>query len=262
MSWLNNTFDNCKFVSHSSDPLQIVSECTNKMNEIDRNFVWKDRFVMCKFHYCQVLVELAGGAHNTISCSGAMIGWTSDKRADKIFNPITNQDLTYYAMQELPDGAVEWPLSGLTHWYLKDARMTFPENVVNINCTDNYQTCYEFESGASECLGNVNGQFMMDSVFSFVIGLNISLAVAAIVYFGMGRYIRRLGQYPIIFIYFFPLAAITLVLRGFLILSLGAYIAGNLLIIYLFPTIYLAVSSTRDTEKRRRVYKNFRQNKP
>lgn len=257
MSWLNNTFDNCQFVSHSSNPLQIVAQCTNKMHEISRTFVWEDKFVMCKWHHCHIMVELAGGSHRTISCSGAMLGWNGDSAPQNIFNPISNQDLLMDYMQELPDGSAEWPLSGWSFYYFKDNRMTFPEPVVDINCTDTFRTCYEFESGASECIGNVEGHFIMDSLFSFVIGLNIALAVTSIIYFSAGRYVRRLGQYTNMLIYFFPLAAITLMLKGFLIFSLGAYILGNVLIIYLFPTIYLAVSSTRDSEKRRRIYKRI-----
>lgn len=178
--------------------------------------------------------------------------------AGQIYNPITNQDLVWDSMYALPDGSVEWPLSGMDFYYIKDARMSFPEDVVNVNCTDDFKTCYEFSSGTSECIGNVEGQFIMDSVFSFVLGLNIALATAAIIYFSMGRYIRRLGQYTVMTIYFFPLAALTLMMRAFIIFSMGAYIAGNLLIIYLFPTIYLAVSSSRGAEKRRRLYTRLR----
>lgn len=241
--------------------MQIIAQCTNKMHEISRNFVWNDQFTMCKYHYCTILTQMAGEGHNSISCSGAMMAWGSFSTSDRVYNPITNQDLVWDSMHPLPDGAVEWPLSGMKHYYFKDARMTFPENVMSVNCTDDFRTCYEFESGKSECIGNTEGQFIMDSMFSFVIGLNIALAVAAIIYFGMGRHIRRLGQYTIMSIYFFPLAALTLLLRGFIIFSLGAYVAGNLLIVYLFPTIYLAVSSTRGAEKRRRIYRR-RNNKP
>jgi hypothetical protein len=255
---LSNTFDHCDFVSHSSDPIQIVAQCTNNMHEISRNFVWNDKFVMCKYHYCTILTQMAGDRHNTISCSGAMLSWGSEPDGGTIYNPITNQDLTWGSMHALPDGSVEWPLSGMDFYYFKDARMTFPEDVVNVNCTDDFKTCYEFDSGASECIGNIDGQFIMDSVFSFVIGLNIALAVAAIIYFGMGRYVRRLGQYTVMTIYFFPLAALTLMIRAFIIFNMGAYIAGNLLIIYLFPTIYLAVSSSRGAEKRRRLYTRFK----
>lgn len=253
VNWLNNTFDTCKFISHSTNPEQIISECTNKMHEIDRLFVWTDKFVMCKYHYCAVLVELAGGTHKTISCSGAMMGW-GDPTAQQVFNPISNQDMHLSFMHTYP---VEWPLSGKDYYYIKDTRMSFPDNVVNINCTDDFKTCFEFETGTSQCLGNTEDIPIIDSTFSFIIGVNVAVATAAMIFFGLGIYIKRLGRNATMLIYFFPLLGIALVMRGFLLLSLGPYVAGNILVIYLFPTIYLSVSSMRDAEKRRRVYKKI-----
>lgn len=261
MTSLSNKFDQCEFTSHSSNPEQIIAQCTNSMNEISRNFIWDNQFVMCKYHYCGILSQLVGEEHNTITCSGAVLAWGSTPTSNRIFNPVVNQDLYWENMMALPDGFVEWPLSGLSYYYYKDNRMVFPENVININCTDDFKTCYKFESGRSECLGNVGDQIIIDSTFSFVLGLNIALAVTAIIYFAMAKYFKSLSHYTIMVIYFFPLAAITLLLQGLIILSLGAYILGNLLMIYFFPSLYLLISSSRNAEKKRRIYNRLNQEK-
>lgn len=238
--WLNNTFDKCRFIQHSSNPEQVVSECTNYLHDSERLFVYRNNFAMCKYHYCAVLFELAGEHHNKLSCSGAIYAWGSGLDAKYSFNPVVNVDVDFERMNSLPSGTIEWPLSGKTFYYLKDSRMEFYSEITDVNCTDDFKTCLSFEGGGSMCFGNVGDVMIIDSLFAFALGMITGLMMLILVYIVVSMRYVSLSNLKLVVINAIPLLGIVFILHGFTLISVGAFVLGNVLVGLLVPVGYVA----------------------
>lgn len=235
----NNTYDSCIILPHQSDSDYNVLSCVNILNERDKHFLYEDQFAMCANHYCAIVFDITSLTHSMITCSGAILSFQETSYFNPInaFTPITSD------LKEFPQNLLDIISNNFKYYYLKDSRTTFRNNVVKINCTNDYSTCLEFEDGRSFCMGNIKDIIILHPISSFVIGIAIAMAFTTLVYVALRPYIHYIKNVITISVYTIPLIGMFLIMNSVFAISISYYIIGNILVMTMLPLITTFVDS-------------------
>lgn len=223
-----NNYDECLITSHPDDPNYRILSCKNYMNEQDKHFLYDNQFAMCNNHYCAITFDVTDLTHKILTCSGSIFKF--DK--EKFFNPLNIYKPSFDELLPLPSDVFA---TEFENYYLKDSRTAFSDNLVSVNCSNDYSTCLEFENGESFCMGNAKDIFIINSFPSFIIGIMISLLFVTFIFLSLRQYIRYFRNIVMIFMYAVPLISIALIFNSLFAMSFVSYAIGNIIIVVGVP---------------------------
>lgn len=238
-TWFNNTFDKCRILGHQDDPNYRVLYCLNILNDYDKHFIYQDNFAMCENHYCAVVYDITDLSHSIVTCSGAIFSF----QGDNYFNPINIFSPVLDELIQFPGTSLDFLASNFGYYYVKDSRSSFSQNVVGVNCTNDFATCLTFEDGSSFCMGNVKDVLVIHPVASFIIGVCIALMFVTLVFLVLRQYVEYFRNIVMITIYTIPLVGMTLVMNSVFAITIMAYVVGNITVMIAFPLITVYVES-------------------
>lgn len=229
-------FDRCEF-TRDGDINENVMSCINFMGQIDKNIVYSDKFSICEYHYCSILKDRQSGRHNTLSCSGGILRLGDD---NQFFNPITPFKIKFDEMVRMPMSSVELMAAELEYYYAKDIRTSFSEDIIDLNCTNDFKTCIQFNNGTL-CFGNTFDQKLVGSREALVWGSMTSLVVGAFVIFVLMPRFKNRGMFYMLFTYLLPLAGIIFLYAGLVLGPKIPFIMSSVMVFLLFPILYYSL---------------------
>jgi hypothetical protein len=251
MAGLSNYFDECKLEEVDGITDKIFT-CKNFMGQIDRHVLYSDKYAICEYHYCVIQKNRQYGSHTTLSCSGAMMRFGSD---NQFFNPITPFEVKFSEMVRMPISSVELMGVELEYYYSKDVRTIFSEDIIDLNCTNDFKTCLTFNN-ATTCFGNINNQEIIHSEQALVWGSMTSLVLGSFVVFVLMPKLRHRGLFYMLAMYLIPLIGIVLIYSGIILGAKIPFIMSGVFVFLLFPIIYYTL---RDVHKDSKNYKKLSQ---
>lgn len=230
---LQTYFDSCSILKLSGINQHVMS-CINFMGQMDRHILYQDKYATCEYHYCAIIYNRVSGRHNTITCSGGIMHFDDDKH---FFNPITPFELNFTKMVEMPMSTVELMGVDLDFYYAKDIRTSFMDDIIDVNCTNNFRTCLTF-SNTSACFGNTQGVDMVHSKEALVWGSMTSLVLGSFVLFVISPRLADRSTFFIIILYLIPLVCSILLYSGIFLGPKVPFIMSSVMVFALFPIIF------------------------
>jgi hypothetical protein len=232
MVGLSTYFDKCD-VGRIEGISEDVMTCINSMGENDIHVLYDSKRAVCEYHYCAIILNRDTDRHNKITCSGGILNFGDGL----FFNPITPFIMKFADMVALPPSAVDVMGVDMGYYYVKDVRTTFAENVIGINCTNDFKTCLTF-SDTSVCFGNVRDINVHHSSNVVVWGVISSLFIGAFVIFILMPKFKRWSLWYLIAAYLIPVIGVSCLYVGIFIAPDMPFIMANMMIFALFPIIY------------------------
>lgn len=213
----------------------MVFECINFMGQVDRNYMYTpESSAVCNYHYCVILKDRVSSRHNTISCSGAVMRFGDD---NYFFNPITPFVMDFSSMLPMPSSAVDLLSTGIDFYYTKDVQTTFAQDIMLVNCTNDFKTCLTF-ANTSTCFGNMDDMTVIHSEKAITFGAMSSLAVGAFVIFILMPKLHDKPPWYVFLMYVMPIVAIALIYSGVALSPRIPFVLGAFMVMWSFPFIF------------------------
>jgi hypothetical protein len=232
MTFINN-YDTCEITGHRDDPTYRVLSCTNILNENDKHFLYNNKFSMCANHYCAITYDITSQKHNTLTCSGSILVF----KDSSFFNPINILRPLIEQLIQFPSTSNDLFGNNFRYYYVKDTRTSFVEDIIDLNCTNDFSTCLKFENGASFCMGNVLDVRILRSIPSLVLGFSTSFLIVCVVYLLLREHLGYMKNFVTVFVYCFPLLGISLIMNYYFAINVTSYVFGNIIVVFFFPLL-------------------------
>lgn len=241
-------FDNCELSTVEGIPQTILS-CINFMGETDQHVVFNNKYAICEYHYCAIILNRVTNRHNTLTCSGGIMRFGDD---NYFFNPITLFKLDFSKMLPLPTSAVEVLGYGLEFFYSKDIRTTFQDDIMDVTCTNDFQTCLRFHNG-TVCFGNTQDIGIMHTPQAYMWGCVNSIILGAFVLFFLTPRLKDRHLWYLFFLFVIPVAGVSLIVAGTTLGPKIPFTLGSLTILILYPFAHYLLKDMNEEPKYQRI---------
>jgi hypothetical protein len=188
---------------------------------------------MCRYHYCAIVYDITALTHSILTCSGAILNF----QGSKFFNPINVYTPMLEDMKPYPNSMIDFFGNQFQYYYIKDSRSSFAENIISVNCTNDFTTCIQFEGGKSFCMGNVQDIRVLHPLSSFVLGTIVAMFFVTIVYISLSHLINYFRNVVATTLYIVPIVGMSLVINAVFAIHTAAYVIGIFLVLVLVPLI-------------------------
>jgi hypothetical protein len=167
------------------------------------------------------------------------------------FNPLTPHGLEFSEMVVMTPSSVDVLASSFQYFYHNDVRSTFTNDLVNVNCTNDFKTCVNTNT-SSICFGNTGETQVIHSLNALIYGLVTTALIGTLMYLILRKKSDPYSTTFLSIFYVLPVIGTTLILLGLLLMPIIPYLLGIAIIMGIFPYIYFpAVDLNKNLEKRR-----------